>query len=389
MNPFKNRLIEADDILADLRQSIDAIDNGILQLLAKRKELVENVGLVKVKKGLPIYVPEREKALIESRRSEAEALGVSPDLIEDVLKRIIRESYAMEGEVGYKCINPDLGPIVIVGGRGQMGRQFGQMFKSSGYEVRSLDVVDWIRAEEIFKGAGLVVIAVPIRESIKVIEKLPKLDKDCLLVDVTSKKTTELAAMLKTHEGPVMGLHPMFGPSANMVKQVVVTCEGRNSKAFGWLMEQFELWGLHLKETTPAKHDKAMELIQVFRHFTTAVTGFLLEHEKMDVDELLSFSSPIYRLELAMIGRLFAQDPILYADIIYDNEGSLKLLKTFQDIFANSMKQLEDGNKKIFIQNFQDVSEWLGPRADEFLKESQSMLERANDHYENDGAKSS
>lgn len=387
MNPFKNRLIEADDILADLRQSIDAVDNGILQLLAKRKELVENVGDVKADKGLPIYVPEREVDLIKARRSEAEALGVSPDLIEDVLKRIIRESYATEGEVGYNCINKDLGPIVIVGGRGQMGRQFGQMFKSSGYEVRSLDVVDWIRADDILAGAGLVIIAVPIRESIKVIEKLPKLNKNCLLVDVTSKKTAQVAAMLKAHEGPVMGLHPMFGPSAHLVKQVVVTCEGRRTKDFKWLMEQFELWGLHIKESSPNKHDKAMELIQVFRHFTTAVTGFLMEHEKLDIDDLLSFSSPIYRLELAMIGRLFAQDPILYADIIYDNEGSLKLLKTFGDIFKTSMKQLEDGNKQAFIQNFQDVSEWLGPKSEEFLVESEAMLERANDHYKNGGQK--
>jgi chorismate mutase/prephenate dehydrogenase len=329
-------------------------------------------------------VPEREKQLIEKRRAEAKALGVSPDLIEDVLKRIIRESYQAEGEVGYKCINQNLGPIVIIGGRGQMGRQFGQMFKSSGFEVRTLDVVDWIRADDILAGAGLVVVAVPIRETIKVIEKLPKLDKDCLLVDVTSKKTAQVEAMLKSHDGPVMGMHPMFGPSANLVKQVVVTCEGRNPKAFAWLMEQFELWGLHIKQTTPEKHDKAMELIQVFRHFTTAVTGFLMEHNKLDIDDLLSFSSPIYRLELAMIGRLFAQDPILYADIIYDNAGSLKLLKSFQDVYANSLRQLEEGNKQAFIQNFQDVTEWLGPRAEEFLKESDAMLKRANDHYVND-----
>ncbi|MDI8296325.1 hypothetical protein MJI53_23840, partial [Salmonella enterica subsp. enterica serovar Anatum] len=38
--------------------------------------------------------------------------------------------------------------------------------------------------------------------------------------------------------------------------------------------------------------------------------------ENVQLEQLLALSSPIYRLELAMVGRLFAQDPQLYADII-------------------------------------------------------------------------
>ena len=81
--------------LTALRDQIDEVDKALLNLLAKRLELVAEVGEVKSRFGLPIYVPEREASMLASRRAEAEALGVPPDLIEDVkttkdLKRFVR-----------------------------------------------------------------------------------------------------------------------------------------------------------------------------------------------------------------------------------------------------------------------------------------------------------
>jgi len=59
-----------------------------------------------------------------------------------------------------------------------------------------------------------------------------------------------------------------------------------------------------------------MAYIQVMRHFNTFVYGQHLKGEDPNLESLTMFSSPIYRLELAMVGRLFAQSPQLYADII-------------------------------------------------------------------------
>ena len=70
--------------LTALRDQIDEVDKALLDLLARRMALVAEVGEVKSKYGLPIYVPEREASMLASRRKEAQALGVSPDLIEDV-----------------------------------------------------------------------------------------------------------------------------------------------------------------------------------------------------------------------------------------------------------------------------------------------------------------
>lgn len=40
--------------------------------------------------------------MLASRRAEAEALGVPPDLIEDVLRRVMRESYSSENDKDLK-----------------------------------------------------------------------------------------------------------------------------------------------------------------------------------------------------------------------------------------------------------------------------------------------
>ena len=116
--------------LNELRDQIDAVDKQIVELLAQRLSLVEKVGEVKSKHGLPIYAPDREAAMLASRREEAEKRGVPPQLIEDILRRTMRESYASEKDSGFKCLNPELRSIVIVGGNGQLGGLFKRMFRA-------------------------------------------------------------------------------------------------------------------------------------------------------------------------------------------------------------------------------------------------------------------
>ena len=68
--------------LTGLRGQIDEVDQQILDLLARRLELVAEVGEVKGRYGLPIYDPERERAMIAGKRAVAEQRGLPPDLVE-------------------------------------------------------------------------------------------------------------------------------------------------------------------------------------------------------------------------------------------------------------------------------------------------------------------
>ncbi|WP_256839736.1 bifunctional chorismate mutase/prephenate dehydrogenase [Ornithinimicrobium faecis] len=365
--------------LGELRDQIDAVDKQVMDLLARRLELVAEVGELKGQHGLPIYAPDRERAMIAARRAEAERRGLPPDLIEDVLRRCMREAYAHEKNLGFTRQAPDLRHIVIVGGSGQMGQLFGRMLRLSGYDVRSLDRDDWDRADELLSDAGMVLVSVPIQDTVSVIERLPTLPDDCLLVDLTSTKAGPMAAMLAAHPGPALGLHPMFGPDVdNLAKQVVAYVPGRDPEASTWLLEQIRLWGARLHQVSAADHDHAMGLIQAQRHFATFADGLHLIREDRSLDELLALSSPIYRLELIMIGRLFGQNPELYADIIMSSPDNLALIERYHDRFAEALEILRAGDREAFIARFREIGEWFGPHAGRFRAESQSLLAHAD-----------
>ncbi|MBT0728398.1 bifunctional chorismate mutase/prephenate dehydrogenase [Rosenbergiella australiborealis] len=364
-----------------LRDKIDETDKALLALLAQRMKLVAEVGEVKSQHGLPIYVPEREASMLASRRVEAEAAGLPGDLIEDILRRVMRESYTSENEKGFKTLNPTLRPIVIVGGKGKMGRLFERMLLLSGYQVRILDKEEWQDAASLVSDAGMVIISVPIHLTEQVIRQLPPLPEDCILVDLCSVKKAPLEAMMAVHSGPVLGLHPMFGPdSGSLAKQVVVWCDGRYPEAYQWFLQQIAVWGARLQAVSADEHDNNMAFIQALRHFATFAYGLHLSEENVDLKQLLALSSPIYRLELAMVGRLFAQDPQLYADIIMSSPNNIALIKRYYTRFGEALEQLERGDKASFINSFSAVQTWFGDYAGTFMAESRSLLRSANDN---------
>ncbi|WP_261816706.1 bifunctional chorismate mutase/prephenate dehydrogenase [Vibrio gallicus] len=372
--------------LLQLRDEIDHVDKQMLDLLEQRLALVEKVGEVKSEHGLPIYAPDREAAMLASRRAEAEKRGIPPQLIEDILRRTMRESYASENDSGFKCLNPNLKDVVIIGGRGQLGGLFHKMFNLSGYNVKVIGRQDWEQSEAIFANAGLVVVSVPINLTQGVIETLSHLPEDCILCDLTSIKHAPLTAMMQVHKGPVVGLHPMFGPDVpSLAKQVIVHCEGRGAEHYQWLLEQFAIWGASLCPMDAQEHDNGMTLIQALRHFTSFAYGLHLSQENPDIDTLMKLSSPIYRLELAMVGRLFAQDPDLYGDIILSSEQNIAMIKRFHQRFGEAISLLDNHDKASFVEQFNGVSNWFGDYSKLFMTESQKLLKQANDAIQREG----
>lgn len=363
----------------ELRGEIDHLDKSLVQLLAKRAKVTQKVGEYKQQHGLPIYVPSREAELVASLRSHAEQVGVSPALIEDVIRRVMRDSYSTQNKK-YNKTNPSERHIVVVGGKGALGKRFVQQFLASGYRVDVVDKDNQEQLEELCQDAGLVLVAVPIEITCDVIKALPVLPDDCVLADITSTKSPSLNAMLEKHVGPVVGLHPMFGPDSAFVKEVVAVCHGRDEKAYDWLLGQMSIWGCVLKEIDAKVHDQLMLYIQTMRHFTSIMYGSHLAKESLDLGALIDLSSPIYRLELIMTGRIFAQNPNLYADIIFSSrKDSIAMLGRYVDTLQQGIEALEKNAKPAFVDLFGQGKSWFGNVAGEFLQESKHLLLKAND----------
>ncbi len=365
--------------LSVLRDEIDDIDRQLVALLAKRRAVTTKVGHLKSAEGVPIFAPEREASLIKIRRQQAKEMGVSPELIEDVLRRLMQDSYISQDASGYRCVNPNCKKVVIIGGDGQLGRIFVDLFSRSGYQVQSLEQNDWPNSATILAEASLVIVAVPIRLTSMIIQKLRTLPKTCILADVTSIKEAPLYEMMKVHTGPVIGLHPMFGPDVTgLVKQTIIACEGRLPQQCHWLLEQFQVWGAKIYHVEAHAHDQAMSMVQVMRHFSTIAYGYHLMTEGADIAQLVEMSSPIYRLELIMVGRLFAQNPVLYTDIIFANQDNIAMMKRFAYRFLELLEDVQLGDKEAFTAMFSQVADWFGDYADIFLQESKAMLIKAD-----------
>lgn len=365
--------------LSDLRAQIDRVDDELVAVLARRAQLTAAVGEHKTRHRLPLYVPEREAQLLAARRERAAAAGLDPALMEDILRRVMRESYASQ-ETDFPCAGDRSRPVVVVGGAGALGRCLSSFFVRSGYTVRTLEKDDWEQAPALLANAGLVLVAVPIERTCAVIASLPTLPHDCILADVTSVKQAPLQAMLAAHAGPVLGLHPMFGPDVqSLAKQVVVVCPGRDDARCRWLLDQFGIWGAVLREELPERHDRAMELIQAMRHFTSMVYGIFLQRQDADLQELMRLSSPIYRLELAMVGRLFAQSPVLYADIIMAAAGLPALLEQYRSVLDDLLQRVREHQRDALIADFNSARAYFGDLAPALLRESSELLRKAHD----------
>ncbi|MCG8689546.1 MAG: bifunctional chorismate mutase/prephenate dehydrogenase [Desulfobacterales bacterium] len=366
-----------------MRDEIDRIDADILSLLARRQAQVEKVVALKKKHDMPVYHPAREEDLISQLRSQAVKASVDPDFLEDLYRVILRQSRIKQTrKMELKSIRPD-SKVLVVGGAGQMGALFARLFNRSGYSVRILDKDDWHRAKELCKGVDLVLVSVPIEKTGNVVREIaPLLSSKTILADLTSIKQAPLDDMREAHIGPVLGLHPLFGPTSDSLdKQIMVVCSGRDDEACQWVTDQLGLWGAVIVRATAQEHDQVMEIVQALRHFATFCFGDFLYQRHIRLERTLEFSSPIYRLELGMVGRLFAQDPALYAEIIFATPERRKLLREYIDSFSQHLDMLDNADKSGFIDKFNRLAKWFGPFSEQAMRESTFIINKLIERF--------
>jgi chorismate mutase/prephenate dehydrogenase len=364
--------------LDHLRTQIDSIDQQLVDLLAQRRRVVQQVIEVKQQHDLPTFHPAREENLISARRAQATQAGLDPDYVEDLFRTMLRHSRVGQlNTLGRRGVRPGA-KVLIVGGLGNMGRFLASWFRQSDYDVRILDCDDWPQVQSLASGIDLCILAVPIDITPAVAAQIaPHLPPACVLADITSLKLKPLEAMLKAHAGPVVGLHPLFGPATTtMDKQIVVVSPGRQVEQCQWVLDQFTLWGNVLVETGAAEHDQIMSIVQSLRHFATFTFGQFLCSRGVPILRTLELSSPIYRLELAMVGRLFAQNPEMYAEIIFATPERQALLKDFIESLQQNLSLVERGDKAEFVTRFRKVAEWFGPFGEQAMRESTFLVEK-------------
>ncbi|RKY39103.1 MAG: prephenate dehydratase [Candidatus Omnitrophota bacterium] len=92
--------------LKKLRRQVDAIDNQILRLLLRRAELVEEINLVKEKKSIEFFSPEREAEILRRLRKVKKDI-LSDNDIELIFKEIFSVFRALKIKIAVAYLGPE------------------------------------------------------------------------------------------------------------------------------------------------------------------------------------------------------------------------------------------------------------------------------------------
>lgn len=85
--------------MAELRAEIDALDAGIVALLARRVGYIDRAAELKPAEGLPARIEARVEAVVAKVRARAGAEGFDPALAEAMWRLMIEWSIAREARV--------------------------------------------------------------------------------------------------------------------------------------------------------------------------------------------------------------------------------------------------------------------------------------------------
>lgn len=266
--------------------------------------------------------------------------------------------------------------VGIIGGRGQLGSWFARLLAKHGIAVSIADVGTELSNADVVKRSEAVVVSVPIGVTEQVLREIvPHVRRDQLVVDLTSVKTP-FVPVLESMQGDVLSVHPMFSPSvASLEGQSCVMCPLREGRFGAFFRHILEREGIQLVTMSPEEHDRTMAVVQGMTHFQAIVAGHSMTKLGFNPLESLAVASPVYRVRLAMIGRILAQDARLYAEIQIFNpfvREALAALEQSTQVFQRAIVEKDvDG----FVAEFEKARRGLGGFEKVALEESNRVIQ--------------
>lgn len=264
----------------------------------------------------------------------------------------------------------------IIGGTGKMGTFFRDVFARAGCDVEVSGRKTDVREVDIARECDIVVVSVPIRDTVNVIRSVsPYLNSDQVLCDLTSLKVAPVRAMLES-KAKVVGLHPMFGPSAGSLKgQTIIATPARcDGETLERILSMFRSQGARVTITSPEDHDRMMAVVQGLTHTLTLVMAGTMRRLGMKPEDTMPYMSPVYQIEMFLAGRLLSQDPDLYADILMLNPGVPEVLEACSEEFGRLCSLVAKRDVEGFRQVFFEDSAHFGDYCRFAAEESDRLI---------------
>jgi len=345
--------------LDELRTAITELDGELIELVARRQALSEQVAAVKRATGRPTRDFGREREVILRARTAAQGRGVSPALAESILRQLIHSSLATQEQAGVAAQAHGSGKrALVIGGRGKMGRWFADFLASQGFRVGIADpagtlpgfeyVADW---QNDRLDHDLIVLATPLGATAELLMSLARRAPRGLIFDLGSLKTPLRAglAALVAAGCRVTSLHPMFGPDTELLSgRHVIFIDLGNSDA---LSEAQALFAPTMAERVVMdldEHDRLIAYVLGLSHALNIAFFTALAESGEAAPRLARLSSTTFDAQLEVASRVAAESPELYFEIQHLNEYGGESLRALLQAVERLVSVVATGDAAAF-----------------------------------------
>jgi chorismate mutase/prephenate dehydrogenase len=366
---------QSQDKIRELREDISAIDADIFALIKKREQLSAKIGMEKRKLSIPDKDFAREKEVFEHAFKLAEELALPKSYVLELQKLIIEISLSRQEKDRIRSVrNEHALSVLIIGGSGRLGSWLCRFFADSGHRITVMDKrapdfsCSYQQSLEDFQDIyNVIIVATPIRESIKILADLSLLKPyKSLIFDVSSLKSPVLNPLkkLKNLGLKVTSLHPMFGPSVELLfgKHLIITSLGDNN-ADKEALNLFKASSLTVLSMSIDEHDAAMSYLLSLSHIISILFFDMLATSDIKIAELEKFSSPTFSKILAVAKNVALENPHLYYEIQAlnpHNKNIYSKLKTSLDVLLEAISNKREDN---FVEIIEKGKSYLHSQA--------------------------
>jgi chorismate mutase / prephenate dehydrogenase len=276
--------------LEPLRDRIRQLDLELVERTAERVKLARQLGALKRELRLPTVDYAQERMVLDRARELARERGLDPRVAEEFFASLIRASVTAQDQDRLRIEAMGSGQsAVVVGGAGRMGGWIDRFLAAQGYATTILDPAapeETARARAILPTADLVVCSAPPAATAELYREWSQGPPTGVVVDIASIKTPliEPIRALQRAGGRVASIHPMFGPSAILLRDAdVVICETGDAEATAAVERWFEPTTAHLVRMPLADHDRIMADLLSLAHATAIAFALALPEEEHPV----------------------------------------------------------------------------------------------------------
>lgn len=362
---------EKEKLIESCRSQISEIDKEILSLVKRRELLSAEIGQAKKGLSFPVRDFTREKLVFEQAIKTAQDLDLPISVATQLQKLIIEASLSRQEKDRIKS-DFDHAPksVLVIGGAGRLGQWLCHFFADSGHRISVIDLVkpdfpcnfSSVLDEEAHTH-DIIVVATPIRVSIEMLEKMVTLNlKTPVIFDVSSVKAPVHASLLKlqANGAQVTSLHPMFGPSVELLfgKHIIRTSLGVE-KADSLVNEIFRATSLQVVDMSIDEHDEVISILLSLAHLINIVFIRALGKSRYSIEYLERFSSPTFSNLLTIAKKVYSENPHLYFEIQALNPHTHGAHKKFTQALLEIIESIRNNDEKDFVANMTDGAKYI------------------------------